>query len=104
MQLTKSIFVSKEGKPFLGIIISKGDYTGQILLLLLLNCLQICLTTPKLQQSYISCKMLISEFVPAGRIQLTNTSRGESNHFEVCSSESLFVFVLLKFETQNPKC
>lgn len=48
--------------------------------------------------------MLISEFVPAGRIQLTNTSKGESKHFEVCSSESLFMFVLLKFEMQKPKC
>lgn len=76
----------------------------QILILLLLNCLQICLTTWKLQHSYILCKMLISEFVPAGRIQLTSSSKGESKHFEVCSSESLFMFVLLKFEMQKLKC
>lgn len=104
MNAVRKRYFCLQGKPFLGIIISKRDYTGQILLLLLLNCLQICLTTLKPQHSYISCKVFISGFVPAGRIQLTNTSKGESKHFEVCSSKSLFVFVLLKFEMQEAKC
>lgn len=82
---SQKVFLSprKESHSLLGVIISKRDYTGQILLLLLLNYFQICLTTLKLQPSYISCKMFIREFVPAGRIQLTNTSKGESKHFEV---------------------
>lgn len=103
---SQKVFLSprKESHSLLGIIICNRDYTGQILPLLLLNCLQICLTTLKLQPSYISCKMFISEFVPAGRIQLTNTSKGGSKNFEVCSSESLFIFALQKFEMQKPKC
>lgn len=91
----------KERHSLLGVICSR-DYTGQNLLLLFLRCLQICLTAPKIQPYYISCKTFVRRgFGPAVRIQLTITLKGKSKHFEVCSSESLCIFVLLKFEMQK---